>query len=211
MFQNLAQLDAPVDLAAGLLKVRTFRGEYLWTVEGFSHLDTKTDVDSDEFVLLGHRWKLDLCPGFFNGEQTNNLAVFLWNRDVKPILVSFHLALVDKHGHPLAEYAPAQPCLFQTKGKSDPTSQAYSNYGTSTLAKRADILDSKRGFLENDTLRIRCVIERVEQVRTRTTLVPSPTQAMHAAVCDDMAKLLESGKHRCVALSRALMACVAAT
>lgn len=58
------QLEAaPVDLAAGSLKVRTYRGEYLWTVEGFSHLDTKTDVDSDEFTLLGHKWKLDLCPG----------------------------------------------------------------------------------------------------------------------------------------------------
>lgn len=50
---------------SGVSKARVLKGEYVWTIEGFSLRDSTVGkfIDSEDFVLAGNFWKLQLNPG----------------------------------------------------------------------------------------------------------------------------------------------------
>jgi len=195
-----------LECASAKLKVRSAKGQFIWTIEGFSLLDDRVGfvVTSEEFTLLYNRWKLDLRPGGASEETAGYLAVFLWNEDSKPVTAAFSMAIVDQHGKILAEDRERNPFTFQVKGQSNPAKNEHSAWGKPKLVKRADVLDANKGFLESDTLRVMCVIEHIEastdkpvdQIARDVVRKSRLTESL----ATDMAKLLDSGKHSDVTL-----------
>ena len=186
----------PIEVAAATTSVRKLAGEFTWTVEGFSQLNTQLDQHSPAFELVGTKWKLDLCPAAFLGKETGQLALFLWHLGEEPeVHVDYCLQLLRSDGKVLAEHHP-QPHLFLARARRRPEQRLSDNYGSSQLAVYEQVLHPTSGFLSNDTLRVKCIIHR-NHIVTKTNAVVS-RQQMEASVCDDLRVLLEGGAHRFV-------------
>lgn len=189
-------MDAPREQASGALHVRTVKGDYLWTISGFSRLDNPvgSEVESAEFELLGHRWKLFLYPRGENKENADVVSLWLVLRSERDAAVGWFLNLIDKNGkeHLFSARGDEQPeprLLSQADGKDD-------SLGFDVM-KRSELLDPNKGWLDNDTLRLKATVCRSERVLCAQPLSKHTQHANLLGLSSSFGSLLESHELRC--------------
>ena len=201
-----------MEFASELLRVRSTRAEFLWTIEGFSLLNSEVGAlkQTEEFSLLGHRWRLDLYPGGSSDGTKGNVSMYLCNRSPMRVEAQFSLQFLNNKGAVLFSYGEVQNTkdrlslvrTFQPKETKDLKKDEWCAWGFYKEPKRSDVLNFSKRFLDNDTLRIKCTISRVHSERGNCLLALRTTQ--YQSLHKDLGQLLDNPANRYLFSARAV-------
>lgn len=181
-----------MEQAAGVLKACMLRGEYTFTIEHFSLLDSRLGqfVDSPDFKLTENSWWLRVFPGGKEVDEADNVSVKLCNGCTEKVTARMRIDIVDASGGPLRMGSS----IFHDFG---PFRGGVGNSEVGLRLPRAELFSPERGFVPNDTLRLKLVVERTahktENVPMSTVQEPKPD---FKSVVDSIGRLLESGENR---------------
>lgn len=173
-----------VEQLSGVLEARVVKGEFLWTIKNFSLLDQRNGeyVSSEPFSLVGSGWVLELYPHGLRPEQRDTVSVYLSNVLRGNVTVRFVMNVVDSKRNELTTNS-SQRQMFDAKTAS---------WGYGGLISRSTLPQ----YLENDTLRVLCSLERSEIATPPVQTVN--TDVFKLGVCTSLEKLLECSKHRSI-------------
>lgn len=157
-------------------------GEFIWTVKNFSWLDDLV-IHSQQFELFGNKWKLRLFPSGGDEESKGFLSLYLRNHGENKISAGYTFALK----RDLKQKREFQPLGIVC------THVLSNQWGLSKFISRSDVLNESKGYLQNDTLQIKCTIAMVKQQHSSQQSQPIKQTEQ---VINDYAKLVESSKHR---------------
>lgn len=168
-----------------VLKARKVSESVTWIIEGFSLLDSRlgAHVDSKEFQLCDNTWRITLYP---NGQSSFGcLSCYLHNMSAKTINATSDFALLAPDGS-VKVSTTAENKIFGAK------TSLTDNCGVNRWIERFDIMSPTKGYLHNDTLRVKVTVTMVKQTDDADSQpAPKPEKALA-----DLAALLDSGKHR---------------
>lgn len=170
--------------ASGVLEAQSLKGDYLWTIKGFSLLDSSVgrEVDSEVFDLVGSRWQLSIFPGGFDEKHKGYVAAFVCHLGNAKIRARWKMDIVDTNGDTLKGYLP----------EADDFDGKYKCWGHYQLISRDVLLDYEKGYLaDEDTLRIKCTLQTTVH---KTALARKAD--FRVGVSSSMGALLETGKLR---------------
>jgi hypothetical protein len=182
---------APVLFGSGFTKIPSVTGRYLWTIEGFSLLKVVQAFKIEkEFDLVGDVWTVALYPGGSNAEAAAAKFVSFTLQSKSATETKHTFAIVNSQGKPLLSYSSGAVAVCMR-----------APCGWTKFCARADMFDASKSYLENDTLRVLCTIERVlhvEEGAIDSTVVhvdgrtAPPRLDFVDKLCTDMARLFEA-------------------
>lgn len=164
------------------------RGDYVWTVRGFSAIGT-TRVYSGEFELMEHKWRL------YTRVAAGNVFLFLENAGTQAT-VTYWLQLLDTQGRTAITRDDQLTCFQHRDFVAVPAENKYNAWGWAEFVKHSELIDEKKGWFANDTVTFKVIIERDETASDGFASMPKSLR--HSQVSQAMQSLLDKGSHRSV-------------
>ena len=170
--------DAPPGPSASTIVVSEASGYHVLKVEGYSRtkmmIATGDHVNSGEFHVGGHTWRINYYPSGNRSEFTDSISLFLEMTSAATAIDDVHaglkLSLIDHAGEPVQSCSYVDKCTFTKK---------QHRRGFASFIKREDL--EKSEHLKDDCFAVRCDLTviikelRVEEV----VKVPPPVLQRH--------------------------------